>query len=169
MASDNATSTALDEALALLALPDLDGLTDGQTRGAICVWGRDEDRLTPETAVDLGEHLSPLRGSTSQMRWFPRACNACTGEAAFRALHEHAPTCEQCVDDASRCEIGRALWRLVRDGHRYGSILKRLAAGVRACEPCATARIFGGEHRCTGTAHRPAGQPCPCCPKASGR
>jgi hypothetical protein len=163
VSAQSETSPGVDVggAIALLALPDLDGLTDGQTRGAVCVWGRDEDRLTPETAVDLGEHLSPFDGR--EMRWFPRSCKACAGTAAFRALHDHAPTCEQCVDEPEKCETGRALWRLIRDGHRYAGLLKRLEGAVLPCEPCATARIFGGDHGCTGTAHMPAGQPCPCC------
>lgn len=169
MTARTSTEDDIRTALSLLLLPALDGLSDDQTRGAVCVWGRDEDRLTAETAVHFGEHLSSLHGSTSPMRWFPRGCKACTGVAAFRALYEHAPVCKQCVEEAENCETGRALWRLIREGHRYAGILKRLAAGVQACEPCATGRLFRGEHRCTGTARGPAGQPCPCCPKASGR
>jgi hypothetical protein len=106
------------EALALLALPALDTLTDDQTRGAVCVWDRNEDRLTAETAVDLGERMDPLPGTSSPMRWFPQACQHHTGQAAIRALHEHAPMCEPCVDNAANCKTGRALNRLRRDAQR---------------------------------------------------
>src|SRR3712207_7822727 len=49
-------------------------------------------------SVDLGEQKSPA-GS-----WFPRACQRCAAAWAHRGLFEHAPMCEQCTDDASRCE-----------------------------------------------------------------
>lgn len=100
-------------AIALLPLPDLNTRTDDQTRGKTCVW--DGIPLTSETTVDLGERLSPLNGSTSPMRWFPRACRSCVQRAALRALHDHAPLCEQCVDDASGCDTGMELRRLMRE------------------------------------------------------
>lgn len=112
MASDTPTST-VDDTLALLALPDLNGLSDAQTRGAACVWCRDETPLTAESAVDLGEHLSAFDGR--EMRWFPRAHRRCTQTAALAALHDHAPLCERCVDDASGCETGMTLRRLMRE------------------------------------------------------
>lgn len=114
MASDNTTST-VDQALGLLTLPDLDGLADGQTRGAACVWCTDDTPLTAEAAVDLGEHVSPLDGRDPGMRWFPRAHRRCTQTAALAALHDHAPLCERCVDDASGCETGMTLRRLMRE------------------------------------------------------
>ena len=103
------------EAFALLALPDLDGLADAQTRGATCVWCPDDTPLTADTAVDLGEHISPLDGREPGMRWFPRAHGRCVQSAALAALHDHAPLCEQCVDDASNCETGLTLRRLMRE------------------------------------------------------
>jgi hypothetical protein len=106
------------EALALLALPALDGLTGEQVRGAVCVWDRNEDRLTAETAVYFGERMDPLDGSSSSMRWFPQACQHHTGQAAMRALHEHALMCEPCVDNAANCDVGRALNRVRRDAQR---------------------------------------------------
>ena len=112
MASDTPTST-VDQALALLTLPDLDGLSDAQTRGATCVWCPDGTPLTAITAVDLGEHLSPFEGR--EMRWFPRAHRRCAQAAALAALHEHAPLCERCVDDASNCDTGMTLRRLMRE------------------------------------------------------
>lgn len=103
------------EAMALLQLPDLDGLSDQQTRGTACAF--DGIALTPE-AVDLGERLSPLSGSTSPMRWFPRACRRCVHDAAYRALFDHAPLCEQCVDNAAGCDTAVALRRLMREYRR---------------------------------------------------
>src|SRR5262249_42325103 len=73
------------DVLVVLALPPLDALTDGQRRGATCVWHGGE-RLTGERAVALGEHMSPLRGSTSPMRWFPRACHTCVADRAHHGL-----------------------------------------------------------------------------------
>ncbi|MDG9717389.1 hypothetical protein [Streptomyces sp. DH24] len=104
------------EVLEVLALPSLDRLTDDQVRGADCVWCR--ERLTAETAVALGEHMSPLSGTTSPMRWFPRACREDTANRAHAALFTHSPMCEQCVDEAGRCEVGLWLYRLVREGRR---------------------------------------------------
>ncbi|SOE25085.1 hypothetical protein SAMN05442782_1787 [Streptomyces sp. OK228] len=52
------------------------------------------------------------------MDWFPRACPACVAERAQRALHAHAPFCEQCVDEASECGTGRGLYRLMREARR---------------------------------------------------
>ena len=104
------------QALALLRLPGLDGLTDEQTRGATCVWcPADSPPLTAETAVDLGEHMSPLSGSTSPMRWFPRGCHVCTHHYEFAALHDHAPLCQECVDNVDECPEGVGLRRLMRD------------------------------------------------------
>jgi hypothetical protein len=102
--------------LAVLALPGLDGLTDDQTRGATCVWHGGE-RLTGETAVDLGEHMSPLHGSTSPMRWYPRACRACIADRAHRKLFAHTATCKACTGDdtTGRCAIGKGLHRLAEE------------------------------------------------------
>lgn len=154
-------SNGVRQALALLVLPALDGLSEAQVRGKACVWCG--VILAADTAVDLGPRRKGRLDGTYD--WFPRGCKTSVGMEAFRALHDHAPACEQCVDEAERCETGRALWRLVRDGHRYTGLLRRLAKSVVPCQPCVTARIFGGDHQCTGTASTPAGQPCPCCPK----
>ncbi|MEU6098380.1 hypothetical protein [Streptomyces sp. NPDC047079] len=111
---------ALDDAgivLEVLALPALDGLTDDQTRGATCVW-HGGDRLTAETAIPLGEHMSPLSGVTSLLRWFPRACRTCVADRAHRGLLVHAPMCDLCADEAGQCPIGRGLYRLVREYRR---------------------------------------------------
>lgn len=100
------------ELLPILAPPLLDDVTDDQTRGATCVWCHTP--LTTAMAVDLGEQMSPWQGSTSPMRWTPRACPKCTGERAHSALFAHSGTCGQCVDEAGGCEIGRGLYDLVR-------------------------------------------------------
>jgi hypothetical protein len=105
------------DVLTILALPALDELTDDQTRGTTCVWHGGE-RLTAETAVDLGEHLSPLHGSSSPMRWFPRACQSCTADRAHRGLFTHCATCKDCADGTDRCGTGRSLYRLVREYRR---------------------------------------------------
>lgn len=113
MASETAT-TPLQEVLAALPLPSLDDLTDRQVRGITCVW--DAALLGPAIAVDLGERTTKRAGD--EVRWFPRACRRCIGVAALEVLHEHAPMCEPCVDNAEECPTGRALNRLIREGRR---------------------------------------------------
>jgi hypothetical protein len=97
--------------VAALLLPAAADATEDQLRGARCVWCEDGP-LKAASAVDLGEQKSPA-GS-----WFPRACRSCAAAWAHRSLFEHAPMCEQCTDDASRCEIGLILYRLMRQGPR---------------------------------------------------
>jgi hypothetical protein len=83
------------EVLAALALPELAGLDEDRASGRACVWER--ERLTIETAVDLGEQLAPA-DSTSVIgqRWFPRSCAGCktpdgceVGQGLNRLLREH--------------------------------------------------------------------------------
>lgn len=100
------------DVLAVLVLPSLDDVTDDQSRGATCVW--DDVPLKTDMAVDLGEQLSPLKGTAGRMRWMPRACPACVLERAKRARFAHATMCEQCADEAAPCEIGQGLSELVR-------------------------------------------------------
>ncbi|NUR04341.1 MAG: hypothetical protein HOY79_49910 [Streptomyces sp.] len=110
---ENAGTTTID-ALALLELPALEGLTTEQVRGAACIW-RGEP-LTTDTAVDLGERRHKrLDGRYST---FPRACHRCTHEAAYAVLIKHTMACEQCVDNAAECPTGRALLRLMRENRR---------------------------------------------------
>src|SRR5262249_52653371 len=101
----------------VLGLPDFNGLTDDQTRGTTCVWHGGE-RLTVETAVDLGEPMSSPQGSSPPTRWFPRACQNCAADRAPRGLFAHCATCTDCAAAAGKCEIGRGLYRLVRDHRR---------------------------------------------------
>jgi hypothetical protein len=70
--------------------------------------------LSAETAVDLGERR--IRVLDSSVTAFPRGCRRDAGVAAYRALLDHAPSCEQCVDDATGCETGTLLRRLIREG-----------------------------------------------------
>lgn len=64
----------------VLELPPLDTVTADQSHGKTGVRGGEE--LTIETAIALGERLSPLSGTTSPMRWFRRACPECVRRAA---------------------------------------------------------------------------------------
>lgn len=106
--------------LDVLALPPLEGLNDDQTRGSACVWCG--DLLTIETAVRLGEHMTPVEGSTSLsgMRTFPRGCRKCVGDRAHRGLFTHGSTCRLCASEetAATCAVGRGLYRLVREHRR---------------------------------------------------
>ncbi|KND26202.1 hypothetical protein [Streptomyces acidiscabies] len=92
-------------ALALLHLPPLDGLSQAQARGAACVWCG--IRLDTATAVDLGERRHDHYST------FPRACRPCARTVADRTLRGHAGLCEQCVDDAARCRTATALRQLI--------------------------------------------------------
>ncbi|MCT7356768.1 hypothetical protein N4P33_32190 [Streptomyces sp. 15-116A] len=98
-------ATAVD----VLLLPHRDTVTDAQARGTACVWCASAP-LSAETAVDLGEQKAA--GPT----WYPRSCRGCAAERAHRGLFDHAPMCEQCADEASRCEVGLILYRLIRQG-----------------------------------------------------
>ena len=109
--------------VAVLDLPGLARLTDGQVRGADCVWCRTP--LTADTAVDFGEQTSDAPWSTSVigMRWYPRACPTCTATRAHRGLLNHAPGCDDCrkspaPGDPVVCAIARILYRLVKGGRR---------------------------------------------------
>lgn len=107
-------ATTTTPPLALLVFPGLDELSEEQVRGTACVWSG--TTITTATAVDLGERrVRMLDGAISM---FPRACRPCVAEQALAALHEHAPGCEQCVDEAGVCETGRVLTRLIREYRR---------------------------------------------------
>jgi hypothetical protein len=103
------------DALAALALPSLDTLTEDQVRGGACVWGGEP--LTAATAVDLGERRTRRAGTL--VSWFPRGCRSCTARAAQQALYDHhVPRCEECETVQGGCPVHRALARLVREGQR---------------------------------------------------
>ncbi len=97
--------------LELLALPEFDGLDGDQIRGRACVWCGCGPLTV--TAVDFG-----VRMGSQCRRWYPRSCGPCAGEHAHRGLFQHAPMCEQCVDEAGQCTVGRILYRLIREGRR---------------------------------------------------
>ncbi|MFJ6984021.1 MULTISPECIES: hypothetical protein [unclassified Streptomyces] len=99
------------EAFAALPLPPVSDITPDRARGADCLWGG--ERLTPETAVDLGEQRLP-----DGTYWYPRACAGHASTVALQALFEHAGGCERCAEVGGRCETGVALYRIVRHGRR---------------------------------------------------
>lgn len=103
------------ERLASLALPALDELNEQQVRGTACVWNA-RHPLTNGTAVDLGPRQAARAGQP--LTWFPRACRKCTHDHVYSVLLDHAPSCEQCVDNAAECPTGRALLRLMREYRR---------------------------------------------------
>ena len=112
MSAQSETSKApVGEGLALFTLPSLAGMSEGQVRGADCVW--DGITLTPATAVDLGKRTARRAGA--DVNWFPRACRSCVWLAAHTNLYTHRMTCEQCVDNAAECETGAALLGLMRE------------------------------------------------------
>jgi hypothetical protein len=100
--------------VALLSVPGLTGLTEPQVRGASCIWC--PTPLTAETAIDLGERRH--RRLDGHYSTFPRGCRPCTLAAAIRALADHAPLCEQCVDSPAGCGTAVALRRLMRECRR---------------------------------------------------
>ncbi|MEF9903658.1 hypothetical protein [Streptomyces sp. P9-A2] len=109
--SPTTTQTARDQVIAALTLPDLDGLTQAQVRGATCVW--DGIALTSLTAVNLGPRKKKWLDSTYD--WFPRGCRRCVGRRAYRYLFDHAPGCEHCQKSPT-CPISVEVHRLIREG-----------------------------------------------------
>jgi hypothetical protein len=97
--------------LAALASPPLEQQSPQQARGTACVWCAVP--LTTETAVDLGEQRH--HHAHGHYLVFPRGCRPCLRRAANRALQDHAPRCEQCVDDVGQCPTGLALTRAMRE------------------------------------------------------
>ncbi|MFE9607737.1 hypothetical protein [Streptomyces sp. NPDC006012] len=108
------------EVLEILVLPVLLDLDEDRSAGRTCVWGG--ERLTIETAVDLGEQRTSSRWIRpgDKENWFPRACRACVADRAHRGLFAHAPVCSLCRtrETAADCIVGRGLYRLVRDCRR---------------------------------------------------
>lgn len=105
--------TASPDVLALLTLPSRDSLSQQQDRGVDCVWCG--VTLAADTAIDLGPRR--VRVLDTHVTTFPRGCPLCVGKAAYRALFDHCPMCEQCVDNAAECDTGRELRRLARGAH----------------------------------------------------
>ncbi|MFJ6831555.1 hypothetical protein [Streptomyces sp. NPDC091209] len=104
------------EVLAALALPALDGLAEDKAAGRTCVWGG--ERLTTETAVELGEQLAPADSeNVIGQRWFPRSCHRHLAERAHAGMFTHCWDCDRC-DDPDGCEVGRGLYRVLREHRR---------------------------------------------------
>lgn len=97
----------------LLPLPKLDGLNEGQIRGAACVWCK--GTLDNRTAVDLGARPDPR---SSGARWYPRGCLSCAAAAARRAYALHCRVCNTCAQDETACAVRRTLRRLALEGRR---------------------------------------------------
>lgn len=113
MSSDQPSNTI--DALAILAIPRLEDLTEYQVRGITCVW--DAARLTNGVAVDLGVRKAQRAGQP--VSWYPRACRACVAVAALAQLYAHANACDACrPDDSVWCETSGTLSRLVREHQR---------------------------------------------------
>ncbi|MFJ5728812.1 hypothetical protein [Streptomyces paradoxus] len=111
MSSTQTEITPVQQALALLTPPSLDGLTDDQASGFTCVWDSSEKPLAEDQAVDLGrQHL--------------RGCPEHVAREAYEALFRHCmEDCEDCgrteeqvkdgVVQENSCEVGVTLRRLV--------------------------------------------------------
>lgn len=100
------------DALALLPIPTLDGLSEQQLVGNVCVWGG--ETLTGETAIRLNTRKLDDR------LVFPRGCRSCVSRAAMRVLFTHSTgtdACQACQTEPA-CETGRALARVIRLGQR---------------------------------------------------
>jgi hypothetical protein len=110
------TNQAEASVLDLLAIPSIAGLSEHQVRGMACVW--DGITLTSATAVDLGVQSASRAGEP--VSWYPRACRGCVALQAHRGLLTHGATCTMCAAEATApaCEIGRGLYRLVREYRR---------------------------------------------------
>ncbi len=93
-----------------IPLPRLELLSEARTRGAECVWGG--ERLTIETAIDLGKHVD------DGFSWFPRACLRCTRSAVRAARDTHPDRCTECKGLAALCDTRRALHELLRELRR---------------------------------------------------
>jgi hypothetical protein len=89
-------------ALTLLPL-DIEGLSEQQRRGIICVY---DGIALDTTAVDLGQRPH------GQIQVFPRACPRCVADQAAETAGAHAAICESCVDTPAGCETVAALRRL---------------------------------------------------------
>lgn len=110
------TTTMLDarqQVLAALELPALDGLTEAQVRGAVCVW--DAVPLDNATAVNLGPRTKKrLDGSFD---WYPRGCCRCVAEKVWVWFFDHAHECPRCQKDPS-CPLASEVNRIMREARR---------------------------------------------------
>lgn len=103
-----------DRAIEALTVPSLDALSEQQVRGYVCVWGG--EALADETAVNLGPRRK--RRLDGYYNIYPRACRACTHNAALTALHRHTSDCPRCRTDAAGCNLTVGLRRLMGECRR---------------------------------------------------
>lgn len=101
------------DAIAMLPLPDLVGLSAHQIEGRVCVWGG--EALSGSSPVDLGSRS--YEGESGTATAFPRACPVCTSRAAQGVLFDHGTDCMDCSGEEP-CPVARALYRVVRLGRR---------------------------------------------------
>ena len=105
MSKTDTARVATDQALRLLELPPLEGLTESQARGFTCVWDGGEEPLTAATAVDLGPRR--VKRLDGHFDWHPRSCPGHVGQAALLALAVHCMG--GCVECGSRDQEGVAI------------------------------------------------------------
>ena len=100
-------------ALLMLPLPQVLGLSPEKRRGAACAWC--SERLTAETARDLGERPAPDGGTL-----FPRGCTPCVAAEARRVIRLHPRSCRTC-DAGQQCKDRAALYALALEDRRRGA------------------------------------------------
>ncbi|MFE8962178.1 hypothetical protein [Streptomyces iakyrus] len=121
MSSTQTEITPVQQALALLELPGLDGLTEDQVRGFTCIWDSSEKPLAEDSAIGLGPRR--MKRLDGEYDWHPRGCPQHAAAAAMEALFTHCMgDCEACrnehdtvvdgVKQRTRCGIAVALRRL---------------------------------------------------------
>lgn len=110
---DTTTQDARQQVIAALELPALDGLTEAQVRGAVCVW--DAAPLDNTTAVDLGPRTK--KRLDGEYQWFPRGCRRCVAERAWAWFLNHAPNCRRCQTDPT-CPLATEANRIMREARR---------------------------------------------------
>ncbi|WP_416983570.1 hypothetical protein [Streptomyces sp. T028] len=75
----------------MLPVPRLGGLSREQIAGKACVWCG----CSPDDRIVLGPRISPRAGMVK--RWFPSACQPCTGRKAVQVYRRHTTTCARCT------------------------------------------------------------------------
>jgi hypothetical protein len=96
-------------ALEMLPMPRVRGLTSAQITGRACPWCR--QAFDADAGIALGTRIRPVGVRLEQ--WFPRACAPCIRRQAGRVARLHTETCMRCTRHAY-CADGRALHQLAR-------------------------------------------------------
>jgi hypothetical protein len=99
------------DATQMLPVPNAGVLSRKRVEGKVCVWCRE----TLDDHVDLGPRLSVVAGQLE--RWWPRACQPCTGRTAVRVYRLHLGTCASC-SHREYCLDSRALHALAVESSR---------------------------------------------------